>query len=152
MRTSILLYDSLPECQLVGNSKFLLLFHIYFVIGWTSCRRSKFPSHWLSDGLSNENTHVRKSEVFDFSTLLSMYQQNMKVCTFRKSIPVDIKILNVGAIKWKAGPFQHIQIFRYLKRYLSPLLFWIQLFAPNGLYYKIAVTYVLTSHQGPLNN
>ena len=40
-----------------------LKFQICFVISWNSCRRSKFPSHWLSGRLLWACRHVRKLEV-----------------------------------------------------------------------------------------
>ena len=43
-----------------------------FVTGWSRCRRSKFPSHWLSDRLSYESAIVLKLEVLDLGLLLLM--------------------------------------------------------------------------------
>ena len=44
--------------------------HKSFLIGWTSCRISQFPSHWLSGRLLYEIVIVRKLEVLTFSFLM----------------------------------------------------------------------------------
>ena len=47
--------------------------HLYYLAFCENrCRRSKFPSHWLSDRLSYESAIVLKLEVLDLGLLLLM--------------------------------------------------------------------------------
>ena len=57
--------------------------HLYYLAFCENrCRRSKFPSHWLSDRLSYESAIVLKLEVLDLGLLLLMCFFCV-VCAFR---------------------------------------------------------------------
>ena len=90
-------------CQKASPTKFLticnsvltnqkkprtLKFQMWSIIGWNSCRSSKFPSHWLSGRLLWVCRHVRKSEVLGLNSEMgtSAITRVIEQCCFN-SVP-----------------------------------------------------------------